>query len=245
MPHTTKANMKDTPIFIISKDRFTTLKAQVEHYQKRGYNNITIVDNLSTYPPLLEWYKTCGVTVFVNTITKPINHAMWALAVDLKVPQFHDVMANNWYVFNDSDVVPVDEAPDDFIDQMIEIAEKHKMRKVGCALKLDDLPAHFHRRQEIINWEARFWSVPIRDEKAMLYRAEIDSTFGVCRPGTWPGWSEVHETLRVDMPFAARHIPWYYDYDNLPEDEKYYLEHLEANMGPVWSWKVKHDIIKK
>jgi hypothetical protein len=34
-------------------------------------------------------------------------------------------------------------------------------------------------------------------------------------------------------------MPWYYDINNLPEDEYHYLKNLEHNKGPVYSYKNK------
>lgn len=37
------------------------------------------------------------------------------------------------------------------------------------------------------------------------------------------------ETLRTTGNLRAYHLPWYYDYDNLPEDERYYMEQDDKN----------------
>lgn len=36
-------------------------------------------------------------------------------------------------------------------------------------------------------------------------------------------------SLRTTGDLQAYHLPWYFDYDNLPDDEKYYLEHADKN----------------
>ena len=40
-----------------------TLKPMVDHLTRKGYANIIVLDNRSTYPPLLEYYATCPCTV--------------------------------------------------------------------------------------------------------------------------------------------------------------------------------------
>ena len=59
--------MKQTHIFICSYNRLIPLQQLVSSLLTRGYNNIVILDNQSTYEPLLDWYKTLegtNVTVY-------------------------------------------------------------------------------------------------------------------------------------------------------------------------------------
>ena len=44
---------REIPIIINSFNRLTTLKLLVSSLEKRGYTNIYILDNCSTYPALL------------------------------------------------------------------------------------------------------------------------------------------------------------------------------------------------
>ena len=62
--------MKNIPIVILNRDRLYPLIDQVNVLRQKGYNNITIIDNQSTYQPLLEWYKQDGLDVFYNDITE-------------------------------------------------------------------------------------------------------------------------------------------------------------------------------
>mgnify|MGYP002241251986 FL=1 len=55
---------KEIPIIINNFNRLTTLRLLTETLTACGYTNIYILDNASTYPPLLEYYKTCPFTVF-------------------------------------------------------------------------------------------------------------------------------------------------------------------------------------
>lgn len=43
---------KEVPIIINNFNRLTTLRLLIEALNKRGYDNIYIIDNASTYPPL-------------------------------------------------------------------------------------------------------------------------------------------------------------------------------------------------
>jgi hypothetical protein len=50
--------MKDTPIIINNFNRLTSTRSMYESLRSRNFNNIIILDNSSTYPPLLDWYAT-------------------------------------------------------------------------------------------------------------------------------------------------------------------------------------------
>lgn len=53
----------DIPIIINNYNRLTMLKKLIDSLTSRGYTNIVILDNQSTYPPLLEWYAKCQFEV--------------------------------------------------------------------------------------------------------------------------------------------------------------------------------------
>ena len=63
---------KDTPIVINNFNRIDTLLILIKGLETRGYNNIYIIDNDSTYPPLLEYYKKCPYPVYM--LNKNIGH---------------------------------------------------------------------------------------------------------------------------------------------------------------------------
>ena len=223
--------MKNIPIFILNKDRLDTTKMLVESLQKRNYNNITIIDNLSTYEPLLEWYPKSETNVFINTISKTCNGALYWLAVDHKIPLFADAIKNGWYVYTDSDTIPIDETPDDFLEDMIEAAEDCTQHKMGMGIKIDDLPDTFYKKEEVIKHESIFWGNLgiIEGKKMPVYKAATDTTFAIYRPGTMPLQGTYITGTRTGYPYVVRHLPWYYDYNNLPDDEKYYLKHLDVS----------------
>src|SRR5271167_2766815 len=69
-------NAKQIPIIINNRNRFEYLLQLINSLENRGYNNIFIIDNDSTYPPLLEYYKTCKYEIFM--LGENVGHlAMW------------------------------------------------------------------------------------------------------------------------------------------------------------------------
>ena len=56
-------DVHDIPIIINNFNRLTTLKELIAALCQRGYRHIYILDNASTYPPLLDYYATCPFEV--------------------------------------------------------------------------------------------------------------------------------------------------------------------------------------
>ena len=63
---------KSVPIVINNFNRVNTLITLIHGLEIRGYNNIYIIDNNSTYPPLLEYYKDCSYPIYM--LNKNIGH---------------------------------------------------------------------------------------------------------------------------------------------------------------------------
>jgi len=234
--------MKNIPIVILNKDRFGPTKDLVDSLLKRNYNNITIIDNESTYEPLLEWYKVCGVDVFINDIPQTLydTGTLYRLSKEIRHPKFVDIV-KDYYVFTDSDTVPVEEAPEDFIDHMVALCDEFHVHKVGLGLKLDDLPdfpTATHHINGILEKEAVFWQRRIMHDDYELFHGPIDTTFAVYAPNSNALYGE--NTIRMGGTYQARHMPWYYDTENLPEDEAHYLKYLRAGRGPNYSMVVKN-----
>ena len=51
------SSWKDVPIFINARDRLGVMKKLIDWLLAAGYRNLIILDNNSTYPPLLEYYN--------------------------------------------------------------------------------------------------------------------------------------------------------------------------------------------
>jgi glycosyltransferase involved in cell wall biosynthesis len=220
---------KNIPIIINNFNRLDTLKKLISSLEARGYFNIYIIDNLSTYPPLLEYYRECRYKVFrldrnIGTL------AFWISGINKQFDK-------NFFVYTDSDVVPVEECPDDFMMFFLKTLKKHKhARKVGFSLMLDDIPDCNLLKDSIMSYEGHYYDYPLPDEN--LYRAPIGATFALYRPrGKYNHANNYIEIYRAGHPYTARHLPWYQDSVNLDEEEKYYLERIGERT--FWSKRSK------
>jgi len=214
-------NEKEIPIFIICRDRLTYLQRLIEALKQRNYNNLILIDNASTYPPLLEYYKTLPYKIIYND--RNFGHTVIANT------QIVNPYLSDYYAYTDCDVVPDASCPDNFLEHFRNLLEKHRqIVKVGFGLRIDNLPDHYEAKQAVLSWESQFWKHEIEPG---VFSAPIDTTFALVRPGNKVTWAMA---LRTAAPFIARHEPWYADSANLPEDILYYRAHGDSGIG---QWK--------
>jgi hypothetical protein len=85
----------------------------------------------------LEWYRESNIEVFYNNIPETLydTGTFYRLAFEIKHKRFIDIV-KNYYVFTDSDVIPEDEVPYDFIEHMIEVCSEFSIHKVGLSLRI-------------------------------------------------------------------------------------------------------------
>jgi hypothetical protein len=217
-----RKNYKSIPIIINNFNRLATLQKLIKALEVRGYRNLFILDNNSTYPPLLEFYEKTNACVFM--LKENLGHmAFW------KKKEIFDRFRNGYYVLTDSDVLLNDECPDDFLSFFLEQIEKHYLvTKVGFALRIDDIPNYYSLRNSVIEWEQKFWKTELSPN---VFLAHIDTTFALYRP-----YANVEEdflyALRIGGNYTARHEGWYTNSENLSQEEEFYIK--TANKSASW-----------
>lgn len=209
----TVKDAKDIPIIINNYNRLTFPKKLIEGLVSRGYNHIYIIDNASTYPPLLDYYKSCPYTVFM------LNENKGYLA--FRKSDIYKKFKNQYFVYTDSDIALQPSCPDSFMSYFYSLLKKYPyVSKVGFALRIDDIPDSFNKKNDVIEWESRFWTKEIEPD---VYDASIDTTFALHRPNIRVGFSFKKKNLRVGGIYTALHMPWYNDSSNLSEEELFYI----------------------
>ncbi len=205
------------PIIINNYNRLTTLKQLLSSLEQRGYHKIVILDNSSTYPPLLDFYKECSYEV-IHLGDNLGFKALW------RAKDVRRRFCGDYYIYTDSDLIFDDACPDDVVCRMFDLLKnRYKSAfKIGPSIRIDDLPDCYNRKQEVIEWESRYFNDK-RDDG--LYRAPIDTTFALYRPRIGLSRRVSLEAYRMAMPYAIRHLPWYEDSQNPSEEEIYYKSH--------------------
>lgn len=221
------SNYKQIPIIINNFNRLGYLKKLIPSLQRRGYTNLIILDNASTYPPLVEWYKNeCNVRV----ICLDDNYGHTALWTSGAIEEFK----NDYFVYTDPDLELVDECPEDFLYQMLQKLKAHvKGQKIGLSLKIDDILDSYKFKADVLKQEQPFYE---KMEYGM-YVADVDTTFALYEPYADGGYVDDIITYRMPYPIQCRHLPWYEDVDNISEEDRYYVAHKKTTIG-WWSSKL-------
>jgi hypothetical protein len=205
------------PIIINNRNRVTHLQNLIAWLEKNGYTNIHIIDNDSSYPPLLDFYKVCKYPVHI--LRQNVGHlALWKSGIIEKFEK-------GYYVYTDPDVIPAEDCPSDLVAHLLKVLQQHpEIEKAGPALKIDDLPDHYSEKKRVIEWESQFWKNTVAPD---LYDAGIDTTFALYRPYT-NGYLWVQKAYRTGGKYVARHMPWY-DHSAAPTPEdQYYKANVSA-----------------
>ena len=211
---------RDVPIFINARDRLGVMKKLIDWLLDADYRNLIILDNNSTYPPLLEYYSELEKDSRVKIIRLGKNFgykALWQSGI------LERLKISTPYAYTDPDILPIERCPKDFVKRLMKILDSnHEVRKVGLGLIWEDITFSDKEQTQIL--ESNFYNGTQIGEN--LYYAQVDTTFAL--------YSNVrHYSLRFSLRttdnLMAYHLPWYFDYDALPEDEKYYMNHADKN----------------
>lgn len=227
-------NFFRTPIVINNYNRLTPVRNMVGYLLARGYNNIFIIDNDSNYPPLMDWYNIIhgkGVTV----IELPNNlgpHAIFNCGMLMDYE--YGLRDLEYVIYTDPDIELNPAMPSDFAETMAGIMKKHKLPKLGLALRLDDIPEGAYGNQ-YMGHEQQFWVIKVEED---LYNAQVDTTFCML----WRPNHHQYDSFRLAGPYTCRHLPWYTKWENITEEEKYFLETADYNSNyrnHYQEWKSK------
>lgn len=230
-----KDDAKTYPIIIISFNQLFYLKKLINKLLDWDYRNIIIIDNNSTYQPLIQYFNEIKEDVTIFRLKKNYGHGVF-----WKKKEFMHLYGQTYYAITDPDVVPDDSCPEDFMEYFRTTLEKNPdVTKVGFSLKLDDIPHSNPHRSKILNWENKFWQN--MDENAN-YKADIDTTFALYRPkSSFGNKNEFLKAIRTKPPYRASHGGWYIDVNSLTEEQKNYME--TANDSSSWRIDKKGELI--
>ena len=229
VPHQSlgQALQTEIPILIPCFDTVTYVRGMVEQLRTRGFRNIVLVDNASTYEPMRQYLKDPGTGVTVirqpqnlgprNVILDPLNFTL--------LPQF--------FCVTDPDLTLNPDMPLDFLAQLAALTEQHSVGKAGLALDISDPSAmrddDFQvsgRHWKIWEWEANFWKTRLGTTASgdPVFKASIDTTFALYNKKFFDPNKPLN-AVRVAGRFTCRHLPWYRD-TGLPQaEEEHYRQY--------------------
>ena len=229
--HQENVGLNNIPIFLISFNRLSYLQSMIKRLEQMNVKNIHIIDNASTYPPLLEYYKSIPYKVFYMEKNGG-QMVFW------KNSMFEEYR-KGFYIVSDPDIEPVEDCPDDFIERFFTVLKKHPfVKKVGFSLKIDDLPMDNPISKAVCKWEKRYSRLYLKEDEA--YYAALDTTFALYVPDS----ISTHRfgvAFRTAFPYQARHTPWYKDPSEVTDEDRYYAEHKTNGWWNVVEGKMTPD----
>lgn len=203
------------PVYVNVRDRVSTLRQLVAWLEDAGHERIYLLDNASTYEPLVEYLRESPHSV-VCLGANYGSRAIWR--ADNLVP-------SEWFVYTDPDVVPIQECPPNAVAHLHELAERHGFPKAALGLYLGDVPADMPS----LGLE-RSLVAPPRELEPGVFDSMADTTFALHRPGA----TFSYLSLRTGWPYQARHASWYVTEPG--EEDRYYLDRaIPGPDGSSWA----------
>jgi len=153
-PDYTKIASDSIPVLINNFNRLELLQKQIDWLLSLDDKvSIIIIDNLSTYPPLLEFYKNISHS---NVQVVYLNFNSWRKGAEYlgekKLKDFEK------YIITDSDLLPFESTPKNLIGHISMLMDNYPdYNHIGVSLEINDLPDHNPMKEKIVKHESNFW----------------------------------------------------------------------------------------
>jgi hypothetical protein len=216
------------PIFILFKDRVSVLLEMLRaiyRYLRTPYEIVIIHDN-STYPEAVRFIqrlKDSGVFVYENPRPWQEFDEFYEIVADFVEHYMHRAQSGN-YVLSDPDCA-LDSVPWNLLTVYQSALEELGLDVVGAALRWDDFPEELASATSYEDNVSRLPAETYTYQGRNYYfiKALVDTTFAMYRKG--PRLNRfAGKHIRMLPPLGARHLDFYFDKANLPQDYRYYHE---------------------
>ena len=191
------------PIVIVCYNNYkyvdNTIK-QIKQINNEYAQNIIIINNNSFDLDTIRYIKESPYKIINNENLGPRISPVWNRHI------YHILPAK--FILTDPDLEFNLNLPKNFIEDMINISEKHKIYKLGFALDISDydkmMDGKYYGPCTIYDWEYQFWKNRIDDKNYELYDALVDTTFCLINKE-----NDNNNYARIAGNFTAKHLPWY------------------------------------
>ena len=210
------------PVIINNCNLLSYPKAMVNSLSRfDNIGDIIIVDNSSTYEPLLDWYSTNPCTV-IRT-----NQSSHLTPWNIDLPS---TLKSKYYVVTDPDL-DLSITPLNSLNYLVEKIKLHEeYDKIGLSLKNWNVPSDSPYHQFLKNWSSTTWNDnSLRDE--LLHSQQIDTTLAMYDINRNPRGN----SCATYLPYSVNHIPWEFtteyikDLKNKNYEYYYYLSNSNSS----------------
>lgn len=216
------------PVLINNFNRLKTLKLMIKWLESLSTPvSILIIDNASTYGPLLDYYKDLNFGNIQVIKFEENNELRKILPMSMALKNFDK------YVVTDADLIPYEDTPKDIFERMSAILDSNPhINHVGPSLEINDIPDHYPLKEDVLEWESQFWS---NRNCNFSFKAEVDTTMGMYRKSSLV--TKMTPALRLDRPYTLKHVDWYLNASEIDDEHRYYLDHCTS--VSTWNTKLK------
>ena len=219
------------PIFIMFKDRVSVLMETLRNLYRyiRTPFEIVIINDNTTFPSSVAFLQKLRYSeVYVHDIEhfwgEDFNQ-LYVLVANF-VEDYMNSSSASYFVLTDADCA-LDSAPGDILVVYQSMLDGLGVDAAGAAIRWDDWPpstnVEFESTQRILQAGA----YKFMDRHYYYNNASVDTTFAMYRRD-WRLQRLVGKHIRILPPLAARHVDFYLDKNNLPDDYKFYFERARA-----------------
>lgn len=215
------------PVYIISYNRLATLRPLVDWLLCIPECHPVIVDNGSTWPPLVEYLQDLDQHDFpVYRTDEPSNiRAAWSQGVILQGQAHRRRWSSSYYAVTDPDFLPGD-CPTDVLERLALGLERYPWAlRAGVSTRLDDIPDDYPRKEEVLAWESRYWQESLDEE---FFRAPVDTGFALYRADQPALPFATAPCIRSRPPYVMRHTSWYVTPTTMTDEDRYYHQSIRS-----------------
>lgn len=207
--------MEKIPVIIMNRDLLTWTKAMVEKIKQfDNVGEIIIVDNDSTYEPLIQWYNTNPCKIIYTQ--KNLGHtSAWSSGVV-------DSLDCDYYVVTDPDL-GLDDIPNDALTYLYDNLIKNKLDKIGFGLEWKCITRQSQYYNHLMTYEKTRWDES-RIKDGIYLDIPIDTTFAL--------YTKKHYYIggaSTGNPYVAKHFPWYLSQEERNNNEEFMFYINRAN----------------
>jgi hypothetical protein len=198
--------------FITMFNRFANVKDLAQSLTDAGCE-VYLIDNNSTYSPLLEWYEQINQSRIIRLDKNYLSRVFWDSGLSRKY-------SDRFYIVTDPDL-DISSVPKDFVDVLMNaLSLSENVWKAGLSLEINDLPENQYT-QKVIEHEKRFWELY---NVYAFYTADVATTLALYDNERLPNIVNFLDAVRMPRPYTAKHLDWYKTRENLTEEDLYYCQ---------------------
>jgi glycosyltransferase involved in cell wall biosynthesis len=217
----------DIPVYIPVFNNPTYLRNMIAQLQALRVFKIIVIDNLSTYPPMLRALRELPTSIKVVRLKE--NKGPRFIIEDIA---FYSSLPQN-FCLTDPDLEFNPKMPRDFMLQLLALTSKFQIGKVGLALDISERAAlrdfvvleKNGKKYKVWDCEAEYWENQIGETEAgdPVYRAATDTTFAIYNKQYFRR-ENFYSAIRVAGNYLCRHLPWYKSNKLNPKEELVYRQ---------------------